>query len=103
MRILQTSAEHCAPVPLAETMLAGWLLAQAGLAVPEGVLTVAPVRKADVLTVARTGAGVAPDRHGPTGTLGAGRAMLVVLADGPDGRRLVVRGPAGRSDRLRTT
>jgi hypothetical protein len=33
-------------VPLAETLLAGWLLSQAGLRVPAGALTVAPVVKA---------------------------------------------------------
>ncbi len=38
-------------------MLAGWLLAQAGLPVPEGVLTLAPVRREDVLTAVRAGAG----------------------------------------------
>ena len=40
--ILRVAAAHAAPVPLAETMLAGFLLAGAGLTVPAGVLTVAP-------------------------------------------------------------
>lgn len=51
MRLLQVSAAHAAPIPLAETMLAGWLLAGAGLPVPGGVLTVAPVRLADAFTL----------------------------------------------------
>jgi acyl-CoA dehydrogenase len=51
MTVLQTSAFHAAPIPLAETMLAGWLLARAGLEVPPGVLTLAPVRLADHLTL----------------------------------------------------
>jgi len=32
---------HAAPVPLGETMIAAWALAQAGIAVPDGVLTLA--------------------------------------------------------------
>jgi acyl-CoA dehydrogenase len=32
-----------APVPLAETLMAGWLLARAGITVPNGPMTVAPV------------------------------------------------------------
>jgi acyl-CoA dehydrogenase len=37
--VLRISAWHAAPVPLAETALAGWLLASAGLNVPRGPLT----------------------------------------------------------------
>jgi len=49
MLALRRSAYHGAPVPLAETMLAGRLLAAAGLAVPQGALTVAPVQTSDRL------------------------------------------------------
>ena len=49
MAALRRSAYHAAPLPLAETMLAGRLLAAAGLAVPQGALTVAPVRPNDRL------------------------------------------------------
>ena len=52
MALLRTAAGHAAPIPLAETMLAGWLLAKAGLPVPEGLLTLAPVRRNDALTLA---------------------------------------------------
>ncbi|MEQ1772362.1 MAG: acyl-CoA dehydrogenase family protein [Burkholderiales bacterium] len=41
--ILRIAARHAAPVPLAETALAGWLLAGAGLQVPHETLTVGPV------------------------------------------------------------
>lgn len=57
MAVLQVSAAHAAPIPLAETMLAGWLLAAAGLPVPEGVLTLAPVRTGDVLSLTPEGHG----------------------------------------------
>jgi len=35
------------PVPLAETLLAGWLLARAGIDAPAGAMTVAPARPRD--------------------------------------------------------
>jgi acyl-CoA dehydrogenase len=37
--VLKAAGEHLAPLPLAEGLLANWLLAQAGLDVPEGVTT----------------------------------------------------------------
>jgi acyl-CoA dehydrogenase len=37
--IIRAAGRHTAPVPLAETIGAGWLLAQAGLDVPEGPLS----------------------------------------------------------------
>ena len=42
MFALRRTAYHAAPVPLAETMLAGRLLVAAGLEVPPGALTIAP-------------------------------------------------------------
>ncbi len=57
MALLRTAAAHAAPIPLAETMLAGRLLALAGLAVPPGVLTLAPVRLADRMALHRDGGG----------------------------------------------
>jgi acyl-CoA dehydrogenase len=41
--VLRVAGHFAAPVPLAETLLAGWLLARAGIAVPEGPMTLAPV------------------------------------------------------------
>ena len=57
MLALRRSAYHAAPVPLAETMLAGRLLVAAGLAVPQGALTVAPVPAERRLAFARGAAG----------------------------------------------
>jgi len=51
MLALRRSAYHAFPVPLAETMMAGRLLAAAGLAVPEGALTIAPVMQSDALDI----------------------------------------------------
>jgi acyl-CoA dehydrogenase len=39
--VLRIAARHAAPVPLAETMLAGWLLSNVGLKASRGALTVA--------------------------------------------------------------
>ena len=41
--VLRVAGRFAAPVPLAETLMAGWLLARAGIAVPNGPMTVAPV------------------------------------------------------------
>ena len=53
--VLRIAARHAAPVPLAETALAGWLLASAGLKVPHGPLTVGPVLD-EKLTAVKDGA-----------------------------------------------
>jgi acyl-CoA dehydrogenase len=41
--VLRAAGRFAAPVPLAETLMAGWLLARAGIAVPSGPMTIAPV------------------------------------------------------------
>jgi len=41
--VLRVAGRFSAPVPLAETLLAGWLLAQAGIEAPAGPMTIAPV------------------------------------------------------------
>ena len=40
--ILRAAGAHAVPVPLAETLLAAWLLGRAGLSAPDGAMTVAP-------------------------------------------------------------
>lgn len=45
--VLSAAGRHGIAVPLAETMLAGWLLAQAQIASPSGEMTVAPVNPRD--------------------------------------------------------
>ncbi len=41
--VLRVAGRFAAPVPLAETLMAGWLLTKAGIAVPGGPLTIAPI------------------------------------------------------------
>src|ERR1700724_1292399 len=43
--VLRVAGRFAAPVPLAETLMAGWLLAQAGISAPVGPMTVAPVHE----------------------------------------------------------
>jgi acyl-CoA dehydrogenase len=57
MFALRRSAYHGAPLPLAETMLAGRMLAAAGIEVPEGALTAAPVLGDDRLAFERDAVG----------------------------------------------
>jgi alkylation response protein AidB-like acyl-CoA dehydrogenase len=41
--VLRAAGRFAAPVPLAETLMAGWLLTKAGIAMPGGPLTIAPI------------------------------------------------------------
>ena len=49
--MLSSAGRFAVAVPLAETMLAGWLLAQAKIASPEGEMTVAPASPRDRITL----------------------------------------------------
>ncbi|WP_375413311.1 acyl-CoA dehydrogenase family protein [uncultured Bradyrhizobium sp.] len=48
--VLSSAGRFAIAVPLAETMLAGWLLARASIASPEGAMTVAPASPKDRIT-----------------------------------------------------
>jgi acyl-CoA dehydrogenase len=45
--VLSVAGRFAVAVPLAETLLAGWLLARAGVAAPNGSMTIAPSRPSD--------------------------------------------------------
>src|SRR5665213_4352417 len=49
--VLSAAGRFAVAVPLAETMLAGWLLAQAKITSPEGEMTVAPASPRDRITL----------------------------------------------------
>ena len=49
--VLGVAGRFAAPVPIAETLLAGWLLSQAGIASPSSAMTVAPARPGDHITL----------------------------------------------------
>ncbi len=68
--VLSAAGRFAVAVPLAETMLAGWLLSQAKIASPEGAMTVVPANPKDRITL------------GADGTL-SGRARGVPFAGTP--------------------
>jgi acyl-CoA dehydrogenase len=49
--VIETAGRFAAPVPLVETLLAGWLLSRAGIVAPGSAMTVAPARPADRITL----------------------------------------------------
>ena len=101
MTILRVAGSHALPAPLAETMLAGWLLSESGLAVPPGPLTAAPVERAALPTLTRTqgvwrlagNARFVPWAHGSAAiaVLAAHDGKLMVARVAPD-RCLLERG-----------
>ena len=53
--VLGAAGRFALAVPLAETLIAGWLLARAGLPSPAGAMTVAPARPLDRITLGKDG------------------------------------------------
>jgi acyl-CoA dehydrogenase len=54
--VLRQAGRFAAAVPLAETLLAGWLLSRAGIAAPKGAMSCGPAREGHRLTLAGNGA-----------------------------------------------
>lgn len=56
LEVLRLVGYYAAPIPAAETgILGGWLLSEAGLALPEGVVTVVPGSAGDTIAIADDG------------------------------------------------
>jgi acyl-CoA dehydrogenase len=53
--VLREAGRFAAALPLAETLLAGWLLGRAGIVSPKGLMTCAPTRDGEKLTLAGNG------------------------------------------------
>lgn len=87
--ILQAAGRHAAPVPLAETIAASWLIAQAGLDVPEGVLTLAD---GETVAVSPTGIITGALSRVPWGA-SASRVVAQAVDENPD--RIAVFSPVG--------
>jgi acyl-CoA dehydrogenase len=87
--LLLVAGECAAPVPLAETAVAGWLLHRAALPVPEGPLAVAADAGGIGLSLEQYGAWYA---HGTLSRVGWARhaSRIAVLAEGPDGADMVL-------------
>jgi alkylation response protein AidB-like acyl-CoA dehydrogenase len=82
--VLGAAGRFAIAVPLAETMLAGWLLAQAKISSPEGAMTVAPASPKDRITL------------NPDGTL-TGRARGVPFAKEAKHIAVLAQGNGGAS------
>ena len=80
--VLSAAGRFAIAVPLAETMLAGWLLSQAKIASPEGAMTVAPASPKDRIAL------------GADGTL-SGRARGVPFAKDSGHIAVLAQGAAG--------
>lgn len=92
--VLRVAGSFAVAVPLAETLLAGWLLAQGGIEVPEGALTAAPTRTADRLAI--DGAGRVSGRaHAVPFAREAAHVALVARRDGHAFVALVARAQCG--------
>src|SRR5262245_11910216 len=76
--VVTAAGRFAVPLPLAETMLGGWLLAETGLDVPIGALTVAPVHEGDRLQLVRHGSGWRLSAVAPTLPWGRRAPRLVV-------------------------
>ena len=63
--VLRVAGRFAAPVPLAETLLAGWLLAQGGIAAPQGPMTAAPIHEDGNITLDANGKLRGRARHIP--------------------------------------
>ena len=91
--VLRIAARYAAPIPLAETALAAALLTDAGLAIPAGPLTVAPVRGESIA------AGRGDDGWRLSGKLSRvpfarAATRMVVFASSPEGALIAIVDPA---------
>jgi acyl-CoA dehydrogenase len=80
--VLNAAGRFAVAVPLAETMLAGWLLAQAKIASPDGAMTVAPASPKDRISLNLDGSLSGRARGVP---FAKAAKHFAVLASGADG------------------
>jgi acyl-CoA dehydrogenase len=86
--VLTAAGRHAVPLPIAETMVGAWLLAESGLDVPMGPITVAPVAPAERLRLARDGAGWRLDGAAARVPWGRRADQVVVVAEA-EGRPMI--------------
>ena len=91
---LRISASHAAPVPLAETMLAGWLAGEA-LTLPEGPLTIAPASNGSTLALRKSGAGWRLEGRAKRVPFARNAAAVLVLAEADGAIMIACVDPSG--------
>ena len=79
--VLRVAGRFAAPVPLAETLMAGWLLSQGGIAAPAGPMTVAPVHEDGNIRIGADGKLEGRARHIPFARK-AGHIAVLARKDG---------------------
>ena len=91
--VLRVAGRYTAPIPLAETALAAWMLARAGLPIPQGPLTLGSVLGESVIAEQRDGGWRLSGnlRRVPWARVAT---RLVVLAQGPQGNLVACVDPA---------
>jgi acyl-CoA dehydrogenase len=90
--VLRVAGRYAAPIPLAETMLAGWIASSAGFAVDEQPMTVGPVMAGDTLRLERDGNGWRLFGRASRLPWGKQAGRVVLLATDPDGNTRVIFG-----------
>ncbi|MBS0242765.1 MAG: acyl-CoA/acyl-ACP dehydrogenase [Proteobacteria bacterium] len=80
--VVRAAGRFAAPLPLVETLISGWLLSQAKIAAPAGMMTVAPVRPKDKITIGADGTLSGRARSVP---FARDAAHVAVLAQGANG------------------
>jgi acyl-CoA dehydrogenase len=85
--VVSAAGRFAIGVPLVETMLAGWLLAQAKIASPDGAMTVAPANPRDRIALAADGTLSGRARGVP---FASDVAFIAVLATSADGAQIAL-------------
>jgi acyl-CoA dehydrogenase len=88
--VIRAAGRHQAPAPLVEGIVAGWLLSAGNIPMPEGPISIAPVRTDDVLTLeggklsgraTRVPWGRNAEHFAVLATSGSGMQVALVAAD----------------------
>jgi len=95
--VTRAAGRHAVPLPLAETIVASWLLSESGLDVPSGPLTVAPVHREDTLRLARAGGGWRLSGTAARVPWGAAAGHVVVVTE-TEGRTMVALAARGAGE-----
>ena len=86
--VVSAAGLHAVPIPLSETIVASWLLSEAGLGVPQGPLTIAPAQQDDTVRLARAGSAWRLDGTAARVPWGSAAGHVVVVS-AVDGRTMV--------------
>jgi acyl-CoA dehydrogenase len=81
--VIGVAGRFAAPVPIVETLLAGWLLSQGGIASPSGPMTIAPGRPSDTVVLNASGKLSGRARGVPFAQDAEHIAVLAAGVDGP--------------------